>query len=191
MALAALRNGARPDSACSALLVTVLPQGDKKNKQQRPQQQQQQASYVLSKDSAIDLTSSVGLRDDDDLQQLHQHHQQQQKQPSVPTLKLPIKNNKQQHHQHNQQQQQKAVLPPIPLPSFLLDSTHSSAAANGAASGARLTLEELMQRHQDTKKIAVDASMERHVCCLCKAVYRERDNHDSACSWHPGKRCDT
>ena len=52
----------------------------------------------------------------------------------------------------------------------------------------RLTLEELMQKHQQTKKVAVDPGLEKRVCCLCRGVYRDVDNHDAACSWHTGRR---
>jgi hypothetical protein len=112
-------------------------------------------------------------------QQQQQHHRST---AAVPPLKLPPKHAKQQQQQHPNPPL-KAVLPPIPLPAFLLDASAAQ------PSGTRLTLEELMQRHQETKKTAVDPALEKRSCCLCRAVYREADNHDAACTWHPGKRC--
>jgi hypothetical protein len=37
--------------------------------------------------------------------------------------------------------------------------------------------------------VAVDPGLEKRVCCLCRGVYREVENHDAACSWHAGRRC--
>jgi hypothetical protein len=194
LALAVIKNGARPGSACSALLVTVVPQGDKKKKI-KPQQR--------TRESTVDLTSNCSAKDSRDQQQQQQQQQQVKQEeglqlsslpPSIPHLKLqsPSQPSKSAIKQKQEQQQHhKPFLPPIPPPPFFFDGVQPGQLESGSNhSKQRLTLEELMHRHQQTKKVAVEPGLEKRVCCLCKAVYRETDNHDSACSWHPGKRCD-